>query len=155
MIISGPRGEQPKERPETVLSDRTQVPEQAGKGSLSLLFCLGNRERTQEWETGPPPPTRPAGQRVSQLAKCYAFGQPGASIGAGDGNRTHVTSLEGWNSTIELHPHIKMRNRLYFSIAFLRCQPFSVDGRPGARGLGGGGRRRPRPVYVPKRTEFR
>ena len=25
--------------------------------------------------------------------------------GAGDGNRTHATSLEGWNSTIELHPH--------------------------------------------------
>ena len=25
--------------------------------------------------------------------------------GAGDGNRTHVTSLEGWRSTIELHPH--------------------------------------------------
>ena len=24
---------------------------------------------------------------------------------AGDGNRTHVASLEGWNSTIELHPH--------------------------------------------------
>ena len=29
-----------------------------------------------------------------------------AHIGAGDGNRTHVTSLEGWGSTIELHPHI-------------------------------------------------
>ena len=28
--------------------------------------------------------------------------QPGA--GAGDGNRTHVASLEGWSSTIELHP---------------------------------------------------
>ena len=26
-------------------------------------------------------------------------------LGAGDGNRTHVTSLEGWSSTIELHPH--------------------------------------------------
>ena len=26
-------------------------------------------------------------------------------IGAGDGNRTHATSLEGWGSTIELHPH--------------------------------------------------
>src|SRR6185369_13965560 len=26
-------------------------------------------------------------------------------IGAGDGNRTHVASLEGWSSTIELHPH--------------------------------------------------
>ena len=25
-------------------------------------------------------------------------------VGAGDGNRTHVTSLEGWSSTIELHP---------------------------------------------------
>ena len=25
--------------------------------------------------------------------------------GAGDGNRTHAASLEGWNSTIELHPH--------------------------------------------------
>jgi hypothetical protein len=25
--------------------------------------------------------------------------------GAGDGNRTHTTSLEGWDSTIELHPH--------------------------------------------------
>ena len=26
--------------------------------------------------------------------------------GAGDGNRTHTTSLEGWDSTIELHPQI-------------------------------------------------
>ena len=25
---------------------------------------------------------------------------------SGDGNRTHATSLEGWNSTIELHPHL-------------------------------------------------
>ena len=28
------------------------------------------------------------------------------ALGAGDGNRTHTTSLEGWGSTIELHPHI-------------------------------------------------
>ena len=26
---------------------------------------------------------------------------------AGDGNRTHVTSLEGWSSTIELHPRME------------------------------------------------
>ena len=26
--------------------------------------------------------------------------------GAGDGNRTHAASLEGWNSTIELHPQV-------------------------------------------------
>ncbi len=31
--------------------------------------------------------------------------------GAGDGNRTHVTSLEGWGSTIELHPHINWSGR--------------------------------------------
>ena len=30
--------------------------------------------------------------------------------GAGDGNRTHAASLEGWYSTIELHPHF---NSLY------------------------------------------
>ena len=29
-----------------------------------------------------------------------------ATHGAGDGNRTHAASLEGWNSTIELHPQI-------------------------------------------------
>ena len=29
-----------------------------------------------------------------------------AAFGAGDGNRTHATSLEGWCSTIELHPQI-------------------------------------------------
>ena len=27
----------------------------------------------------------------------------GTAGGASDGNRTHATSLEGWNSTIELH----------------------------------------------------
>lgn len=32
-----------------------------------------------------------------------SFATP-ASDGAGDGNRTHVASLEGWSSTIELHP---------------------------------------------------
>ena len=28
------------------------------------------------------------------------------TFGAGDGNRTHATSLEGWDSTIELHPQV-------------------------------------------------
>jgi prepilin-type N-terminal cleavage/methylation domain-containing protein len=27
-----------------------------------------------------------------------------AGVGAGEGNRTLMASLEGWNSTIELHP---------------------------------------------------
>ena len=33
-------------------------------------------------------------------------------FGAGEGNRTLATSLEGWGSTTELHPHIS-----YFIIA--------------------------------------
>ena len=33
------------------------------------------------------------------------------SSGAGDGNRTHTTSLEGWGSAIELHPHFPPHNR--------------------------------------------
>ena len=32
----------------------------------------------------------------------------GLVCGAGEGNRTLVTSLEGWNSTIELHPQMSM-----------------------------------------------
>ena len=31
---------------------------------------------------------------------------------AGDGNRTHVSSLEGWCSTIELHPHENRGDRI-------------------------------------------
>ena len=34
---------------------------------------------------------------------------------AGDGNRTHVISLEGWSSTIELHPHIGYVKYSYFN----------------------------------------
>ena len=30
------------------------------------------------------------------------------NYGAGDGNLTHVISLEGWSSTIELHPHLTL-----------------------------------------------
>jgi hypothetical protein len=29
-------------------------------------------------------------------------------VGAGDGDRTRMTSLEGWSSTIELHPHVSL-----------------------------------------------
>jgi hypothetical protein len=32
---------------------------------------------------------------------------PGLLHGAGDGNRTRMTSLEGWGSAIELHPRAR------------------------------------------------
>ncbi len=43
--------------------------------------------------------------------------------GAGDGNRTHATSLEGWCSTIELHPHLSLM-LAYFNKIRKICQPF-------------------------------
>ena len=36
----------------------------------------------------------------------YSLRLQSRTFGAGSGNRTHVASLEGWNSTIELHPHV-------------------------------------------------
>ena len=46
--------------------------------------------------------------------------------GAGDGNRTHAASLEGWNSTIELHPHIRIdavsTTLVYNTTYRLNCQ---------------------------------
>ena len=39
-----------------------------------------------------------------QLSYRRVFMETPAKSGAGDGNRTHAASLEGWNSTIELHP---------------------------------------------------
>jgi hypothetical protein len=43
--------------------------------------------------------------KVSQTALVTKAGpEKGLKIGAGEGNRTLMASLEGWNSTIELHP---------------------------------------------------
>ena len=45
-------------------------------------------------------------------------------IGAGDGNRTHATSLEGWDSTIELHPQMLCLTSTlnYYNTFILICQ---------------------------------
>ena len=42
-------------------------------------------------------------QHAPTVATCYS-GEQRFLIGAGDGNRTRMTSLEGWGSTIELRP---------------------------------------------------
>ena len=42
--------------------------------------------------------------RRQLYTKQPAFTRATGTYGAGDGNRTHATSLEGWDSTIELHP---------------------------------------------------
>ena len=48
-------------------------------------------------------------ESVAAGAAAWSTGGPallllGAAVGAGDGNRTRIASLEGWSSTIELHP---------------------------------------------------
>ncbi len=42
-----------------------------------------------------------------------------SNCGAGEGNRTLATSLEGWGSTIELHPHNTIVIEFYFYIHFI------------------------------------
>ena len=54
-------------------------------------------------------PTRPCGQTVFKTASLWPLRYP--CTRAGDGNRTHVSSLEGWCSTIELHPHVYIWSR--------------------------------------------
>ena len=34
-------------------------------------------------------------------------------VGAGDGDRTRMASLEGWSSTIELHPHLSKTEKTH------------------------------------------
>lgn len=51
-----------------------------------------------------------------------------SSLKAGDENRTHMTSLEGWGSTTELHPHYRQISGnasiddIYYSITARVCQ---------------------------------
>ena len=58
--------------------------------------------------------------------QCLPFMGTGTAGGASDGNRTHATSLEGWNSTIELHSHSLRRSLQqvlwYYTIFFSFCQ---------------------------------
>ena len=44
--------------------------------------------------------------------------------GAGDGDRTHVTSLEGWGSTIELHPPKAQKLEAYYLKQVAFNQPY-------------------------------
>ena len=58
----------------------------------------------------------------------FSKGSPYFYGKAGDGNRTHVSSLEGWCSTIELHPQRNMRG-LGCQSGFLRPSVFNAQSR--------------------------
>src|SRR6185312_2144595 len=70
------------------------------------------------WSTCPIVPTLQCGLFRSNFAFAIARKSlssyrllPSPYVGAGDGNRTHVASLEGWSSTIELHPQPRSASR--------------------------------------------
>src|SRR6266702_2784618 len=48
--------------------------------------------------------SKKSSQTKTSLSSNHLSEPTGSAAGAGDGNRTHVASLEGWCSTIELHP---------------------------------------------------
>ena len=45
-------------------------------------------------------------------------------FGAGSGNRTRIASLEGWNSTIELHLHLFLRTIIIINNSILIVNTF-------------------------------
>ena len=67
-----------------------------------IFFCISVLRQKKAQGVGFEP-TRPCGQTVFKTASLWPLRYP--CTRAGDGNRTHVSSLEGWCSTIELHPH--------------------------------------------------
>ena len=72
--------------------------EPSGAG-IKILCLTAWRQPIKPYPQGFEPRTHALEGRCSiQLSYGY--------MKAGDGNRTHVTSLEGWCSTIELHPQI-------------------------------------------------
>jgi len=44
-------------------------------------------------------------------------------LGAGDGDRTRITSLEGWDSAIELHPRTSAGTRTDVAPRSIRAPP--------------------------------
>jgi hypothetical protein len=53
------------------------------------------------------------------------------NLGAGDGDRTRMASLEGWSSTIELHPRVprETRTSLRYRCVQSVLGPDSFDGQ--------------------------
>ena len=79
----------------------------APEASASANFAMAAYERIAWWCRGPESNRYGCFQPRDFKSRASASSAtPAATNGAGDGNRTHVTSLEGWGSTIELHPQV-------------------------------------------------
>src|SRR6266478_9576135 len=79
-------------------------------------------------DSGSLPPALPS-ERPATISQALE------NIGAGEGNRTLVISLEGCRSTIELHPHGPHTLRALAAPGQERCERFSSETRAGMRRL--------------------
>ena len=82
-------------------------PHMKTKDHRMVVFCFGRGTKARTLDTRF---WRPLLYQLSYTPKWCMFdsavracSEP-SHAGAGDGNRTRTASLEGWNSTIELHP---------------------------------------------------
>ena len=75
---------------------------------------------TITYEFGTEVPNEPEGIRTPdpRLRRPLLYPAELRTHKAGDGNRTHVSSLEGWCSTIELHPRVDDREASFPSSKF-------------------------------------
>ena len=105
------------------------------KGLEPLTHCLEGSCSIQlsyrrVWNAARPPAgagSRLPGPLRSSSPICKTDRQAiGFANGAGDGNRTHATSLEGWDSTIELHPHNLDKYEIISRDFSLFCLPLSA-----------------------------
>src|SRR5690625_4175862 len=78
----------------------------------------------------------------ARTSQCSALGPNPRSAGAGDGNRTRTTSLEGWGSPSELHPHANLIQYLEPHLPLSICRQWW-------RGLDLNQRRRSQRIYSP------
>ena len=79
----------------------------------TTIRCSNQLSYTHHRENGTPEGTRTPGLLLRRQLLyptellAHISGTPALLAGAGEGNRTLVSSLEGWCSTIELHPQAK------------------------------------------------
>ena len=74
----------------------------AAFGGRWLKICQVLKRSASKCSRGPSAPLRYTGLIEEMNDSSLRSGRN--PVGAGDGNRTRMASLEGWSSTIELHP---------------------------------------------------
>ena len=113
--------------PGAYFSKQSPFQEEKPQGALRLVgvpangfVSTGVPKQGASFQTGIHASGTPEGTRTPDLLLRRQLLYPAELLahfyGAGDGNRTRVSSLEGWCSTIELHPRKPLPERFSFDI---------------------------------------